>query len=380
MAWGDNGVTKLQYKLDSNTPWGTSQSPKSVPLIKAGILKQMRMIQRGGLAFSGGQPSVSAFAPYNAYTWLELLGNAQQAIFRSSGIGMYWINCMKRALEQGAVPPNAALPSALNVTDQDYIFDGVKTVPPANDTDWNWFLDLPVAQRVRSLGGDIGMVPMSTQNAQVTFNFTIAPPIVAGSQYNLTAASATDTLLSPYFAAAAQALINNPSLELNKEQYEAVQNEQDFPNFDWVSQWLEEQPQTYSGAGFVWKQNQDAGILCRLIFGLFTNAAPWGVLTANLLQATSITLSYNSDIVKFSENGVDALARMRDQTGGIDMPQGVFFYDLLNGPELTWADVLNTYVVPAIVLAMNVNPGVTLNANVTPKVMAQRLLPIRITQ
>lgn len=378
MAWGDNGVSKLQYKLDSNTPWGTPNSPKGVTLIKSGILRQLRMIQRGALTYSGA-PNASLFGPYNAYTYLELLGNAQQAVFRATGYGMYLINIVKRALEQGAPPVNTSLPSPIGVTDQDYIFDGQKTSAPANDTDWNWFLDLPIAQRVRSLGGDIGMIPLSTQNAQLQFNFTVGCPIASGTTYNLFNVSSSDNLQQPYYHASNTVTIANPTLELMKESYEPVQDAADFPNFDWVSQWLEEQPQTYSGSGFTWKQNQDAGILCRLIFGLWTNTTPFGVPTADLLNAGSIVLAYNSDTVKFSESGLDALARWRDQSGNVDLPQGCFAYDLL-GPDLTWQDVLNTYVVPAIQLQMTLNPTVTLNTNVTPKVLAQRLMPIRITQ
>lgn len=377
MAWGDNGVSKLQYKLDSNTPWGPANSPKGVTLQKQGILKSMRMIQRGALTFSG-VPNASAFGPYDTYSWFELLGNAQQAIFRSSGIGMYWINVVRRALESGSPPVNTSLPSPINVTDQDYIFGGTKTSAPANDTDWNWFLDLPVAQRVRSLGGDIGMIPMSTQNAQVLFNFTHGMTLSSGTTYNLYNASSTDDLQHPYYHASNTVTIANPTLELMKDQYEPVSNAADFPNFDWVSQWLEEQPQTYSGSGFTWKQNQDAGILCRLIFGVFSSASPWGVVTADLLNAGAINLSYNSDTPKFLESGLDALARMRSQTHNVDMPQGVFFYDML-GADLTWADVLNTYVVPAIQLSMTINPTITLHSTITPKVLAQRLLPIRIT-
>jgi len=51
-------------------------------------------------------------------------------------------------------------------------------------------------------------------------------------------------------------------------------------------------------------------------------------------------------------------------------------YDLL-GRDLTQADVLNSYVVPAIQLQMNYT-SVTLNTNVNPKVLVQRFLPIRV--
>ncbi len=374
MAWGDEGVTKLLYKQDSTTAWGPIATPKNVQLLKQGIIKNLRMIQGGGALAFAGATTASKFGPYNAYTLLELLGNSQQDIFRTSGIGMYWINCIKRALEEGDPPPNTTIASPLNVTDQDYVFDGTAVAAPANNTQWNWSLDLPVSQLVRSLGGDIGMIPMSTENAQLQFSFTPQALSVSNGTYTMNNNSASDDLSQPYFGTNA-VTIANPSLDLVRIMYEAIQDAANFPDFSFVSQWLEETPQTFSGTGFTWKQNQDAGILARVIFSMFTNASPWGITTANLPSASALQLSYNTDTAKFKESGIEALARQRDQLH-FDLPQGVFFYDLL-GSDLTLADVLNTYVVPAIQLNVTTT-AVTLNANVNPKVLAQRFLPLRV--
>lgn len=372
MAWGDEGVTKLLYKQDSTTGWGPIGAPKNVQMLKQGIIKNLRMIQGGGTIAFAGATTASKFGPYNAYTLLELLGNSQQDIFRTSGIGMYFINCVRRALELGLPPPNTTIASPTNVTDQDYIFDGTETAAAANNTQWNWFLDLPVSQRVKSLGGDIGMIPMATENSQLQFSFTPNAVSVSGSTYTMQ--SASDDLSMPYFGSNA-VTIPSPTLDLVRIMYEAVQNAQDFPDFSFVSQWLEETPQTFSGTGFTWKQNQDAGILARLIFGIWSNASPWGILTSNLTSSSAIQLSYNTDTAKFKESGLEALARQRDQLQ-FDLPQGVFMYDLL-GPDLTLSDVLNTYVVPAIQLQVT-NTSITLNSNVNPKVIAQRFLPLRV--
>jgi hypothetical protein len=374
MAWGDEGVTKLQYKQDSTTLWGAIGTPKTVQLTKAGIIKNLRMVQGGGALSIGSGAGASAFGPYNVYSQLELLANAQQDIFRVSGIGMYLVNLVKRGLESSKPPINTTMATSINGTDPDYVFDGRATTAPANNTQWNWSLDLPVSQMIRSLGGDIGMIPMSTENAQLAFSFTQNAASVSNGTYTISNGSASDDLSQPYYGTAATT-VANPSLDLVRIMYEAVQNPADFPDFSFVSQWLEEQPQTYGGTGFTWKQNQDAGILARLIFGIWTNAAPWGVTTANLTASNALQLSYNTDTVKFKESGLEALARQRDQLG-FDLPQGVFFYDLL-GPDLTLADVLNTYVVPAIQLSMTTS-NVTLNSNITPKVIAQRFLPIRV--
>jgi hypothetical protein len=294
-------------------------------------------------------------------------------VYKASGIGAYYIDTVKRALEFDDGPPNASLASTINVTDPDFVFDGRATSAPATNTQWNWSLKIPITQQIRSLGGDIGLIPMSTENAQLTFSFTQNAFSVAGSTYTIQ--SAANDLSQPYFGANA-ITVATPSVDLVKELYEPVINEADFPDFSFVSQWVEERPQTFGTNGFTWKQNQDAGVILRLIFGLWTSASPFGITSANLNSASALILSYNTDIVKFKESCLEALARQREQLG-FDLDFGVFFYDLL-GKDLTLADVLNSYIVPAIQLQMNTSSAVTLNTTVPPKVLVQRLIPIRV--
>lgn len=373
MAWGDEGVTKLLYKQDSVTNWGPINAPITVQLIKSGILRNLRIIQGGGALAFAGATTASPMGPYNIYSDLTVLANAQQTVYKASGIGAYYIDTVKRALEFDDGPPNASLASTINVTDPDFVFDGRATSAPATNTQWNWSLKLPITQQIRSLGGDIGLIPMSTENAQLTFSFTQNAFSVAGSTYTIQ--SAANDLSQPYFGANA-VTIATPSVDLVKELYEPVVNEADFPDFSFVSQWVEERPQTFGTNGFTWKQNQDAGVVLRLIFGLWTSASPFGITSANLNSASALILSYNTDIVKFKESALEALARQREQLG-FDLDFGVFFYDLL-GKDLTLADVLNSYIVPAIQLQMNTSSAVTLNTTVPPKVLVQRLIPIRV--
>lgn len=374
MPWGDEGVTKLLYKQDSVTSWGPIGSPKSVQLLKQGIIKSLRMIIGTGTVSYGAGTAASAFGPYNAMTLLELLGNSQQDIFRLSGLGTYYVGIVKHGLEGTGPAHNSTTGSAVSATDPDFIFDGRATTAPTTNTQWNWYLDLPVSQMVRSLGGDIGMIPMSTENAQLQFSFTPNAASVSGSTYTINNGSASDDLSQAYFGTNSTT-IASPTLDLVRVMYEAIQDARDFPDFSFVSQWIEETPQTFSGTGFTWKQSQDAGILARLIFSLYTSASPWGITSDKLTASNALQLSYNSDTVKFKETCLEALSRQRSQIG-FDLPQGVFFYDML-GPDLTLSDVLNSYMVPAIQLQMT-STSVTLNTNINPKVIAQRFLPLRV--
>lgn len=371
MAWGDIGSTKKLYKQDSVTTWGPINVPKTVQMLKQGIIENLRMVQGGGALTFAGPTTPSKFGPYNAYSLLHLLGNSQQDIFRLSGYGMYLVNCILSGLEQKSPPPNAANAGGINPTDPDFIMDGQIANAPASNTQWNWHLDMPVAQKIRSLGGMMGMIPMATENAQLAFEFTPTCASVSGSTYTLN--STSDDLSSPYFGTNA-VTVASPSLDLVRIMYEAVIQEADMPDFDWINQWIEESPQTFGGTSFTWKQNQDAGLLLRLIWGVFTSASPWGITTDKLTAANAFQLSYNTDTAKFKESGLEAIARQREQLG-FDMPLGTFFYDLL-GDDLTMFDVLDSYKIPAIQL-QGTYSSVTLNTTITPKVIAQRLLPIR---
>lgn len=379
MPWGDEGVTKLLYKQDSVTTWGPNASPKTVFLQKQGIIKQLRLLTQGPTLTYNGSTGASAFGPFNVYgssgIGLELQANSQQDIFKASGIGMAVFMAVKRGLELGLPPLNSALGGMPNTTDTDFVFDGRAIQAPTNNTEWDWPLDLPVSQLVRSLGGDIGMIPMATQNAQLSLAVTPFVNSVSSGTYTINNNAATDDLSEPYFGTNA-VTVANPQFDLVRLMYEAVTDPANFPDFSFVSQVLEETPTTFGNTGFTWKQNQDAGVLARLVFGFVTNAAPWGVTTNKLSTAGAIQLSYNTDQIKFKETGREAVARQRDQLG-FDLPQGWFFYDML-GPDLTLADVLNSYVVPAIQLQMNVDSGVTINSTINPKVLAQRFLPIRV--
>jgi hypothetical protein len=382
MAWGDEGVTKLLYKQDSTTNWGPNNSPTTIQLIKSGILRTLRIVQGGGALAYTGQLVASPMGPYNVYSDLSVLANAQQTVYKASGIGAYYIDAVKRALEYDDGPPNASLPSTISPTDQDYVFDGRAVVPPVTNTQWNWSLKLWISQPIRSLGGDVGLIPMSTENAQLTFSFTQNS---ASSSSPYTISESTNTMAQPFYGAVGSApagalTVASPSVDLVKELFEPIVNAADFPDFSFVNQWVEERPQTFGTNGFTWKQNQDAGVILRLIFGMWASTVSYlnsfGVASASLTGVNAIQLSYNTDIVKFKESALEALARQREQLG-FDFDLGVFFYDLL-GKDLTLADVLNSYIVPAIQLQMNLNGAFIVSTTVPPKVLVQRLVPIRV--
>src|SRR5712691_7962278 len=346
MAWGEEGVTKLLYKQDSNVNWGPINNAVTQQLIKSGILRKLRLISTTGTMAFAGATTASLMGPFNSLQDITVLGNAQQTVYKSSGIMAYFIDSLVRGLEQDDGPSQASLASTINPTDPLFRCNG-RQVSAGNNPSWTWGIAIPTSQEIRSLGGDVGLIPMSTENAQLTVSYT-----------------------------ANAVTIPAPSMDIFKYLYEPVINEADFPDFSFVNQWVEERPQTFGTNGFTWKQNQDAGVILRLLFGMWVSTTPWGIGSTNLNRSDALILSYNTDVVKFRESAIEALNRQVEQLG-YDFDIGVFFYDLL-GKDLTLADVLNSYIVPAIQLQMNTSAAVTINTTVPPKVAVQRLMPIRV--
>lgn len=377
MPWGQMGVSKKQYISNGTQSWGVGGVPSIIQLQQVGILNKLRLIQTGtGVAtLGGGTLAKDTMGPYNIFNQLALTSNQQAPIFQVSGYGMYLINTIIFGLEYGGNTPDTTVVSEQNVTDPSYAFNFATVVPsaPNNVLDPTFFLDLPIAQKVRSLGGDIGMFILQNPNVQLQFSYTPNSASTA-SPFNI---FSTSKNVAPFVSTgAATFTYAGPSVDLVRVLYEAVTNPADYPNTEWVSQWLEEFPQGGVGglSSIFWKKTPVAGLLARIAMWVNDSnfAATGGVNTSNLTASNAINLTYETNITKFSETGFEAIARQREVFVH-DLPQGMFCYDLL-GPDLTIQDCLDTGRVPNIQMQMNF--AAALGSTSTAKVLYQTLLPV----
>lgn len=380
MAWGDQNVTKLQYLVNNTVAWGPGGTPIQTQILQAGILRRLRLLTTGTPVFTAGGGAINPdpLGPYNLYSNLQLLSNQQQPVFNVSGYGLSLINDFLYGVEGSGNTPDTEIAAVANQTDQTWISNGRLTTAGTLPANPNLVFSLrgPVAQRVSSLGGDIGMIPLSTANVQLTLGFTPGSASTA-SPYKINTDGALPTGTQPFNVVGGTAdsvTLATPTLDILREMYEAVESPADFPNYRWISQWIEEFPQTYGTGGFVWRQQQNAGILARLMFYVWNSTTAQGIATASLAGTNALQLQYDANIIKFQETGQEALYRMREQMGR-SLPQGTFMYDLL-GPNLTWADVLDSYEVPNITAAMNFSTAIGAISTLPPKVIRQTFMPI----
>lgn len=385
MAWGMPGITKLQRISNGVTAWGASGFPVTVPLQQTGILKELELIQNGAPTYTG-TTYAAALGPYNMYSLLSLVSNQQAPIFSLSGYGAYLVSTLKRGLEGGPGSPDTTAVSVLNHTDTSYAYNFPANAlgsAPANQQILAP-LDLPVSQRIRSLGGDIGMFILQNPNIQLRLNFTTVGSSSA-SPFTLSNTTTGPNALPWYVASNSgnSVTLASPNVDLVRVQYEAVQNAADYPNLEWVSQWMEEpfQSAVNGASNITWTKLPVAGLLCRVMAWvidgghLSEGATPECGVRSNLLTAANaLALTYNTNTTKFAETGQEALVRQRKQLG-FDMPQGVFYYDLLGGEQLNLFDVLNTARVPNIQFQVNTSSALG-SSNSQAHMIYQTLLPV----
>lgn len=372
MPWGDPGVSKKLRLSNGAVAWGTGGQPVSTNIQPTGILKSMRMLTSGTPTYTPGTGAINRDVQGfgNQYTLVTVSPNQQSPIVQLSGYGLQLAQYLMTAEDAQRGIPEANTVAALNpetATDQ---FAYATTGSNYRNT-----LTIPVAQRIRSLGGDVGMWPL--QNPAVTLQVAVTPnSATASTPYNLFSTTAAS---SPYLVTGnATVTLASPTFEVFRELWQVPNSEADYPPFNLVSSWIEEQPQGANPSGstsVVWQMTPLSGILCRIGAYVYdTNNSNNGVAASNLTTSNAIVLSYDANTPKFSESSYAALNRQHEQLG-YDAPQGFYFYDLL-GNDLTLQDTLNSHVIGNIKLTLNFNTALGSNSQV--KIIKQLLSPLMV--
>lgn len=367
MAWGDPGVSKLLKISNGAIAWGTAALPLNVPIQQTGILERLRMYTAGTPTFTAGTGTIAADAqgPYNVYSLHSLSPNQQAPIVLVSGYGLYLINLMLEQERKGFSPDTNAVTVANGAATAD-IFTGRVT----SGSDWYWWLDLPITQHIRSLGGRIGYWPLQNPAMQLSYQFTVN----ASGTYNI---YSTTALASPYLTTGVGTVtLASPTNELMRYMYQVPEREQDFPPFNLVSTWIEEAPQgasVLSATQVQWQATPLSGLLARLI--VYVQDGTDGVAYTKLTAANALNLTYDANTTKFALTGRQAEAEWQGRNG-FQAPPGSFFFDLL-GADLTLADVLNTNTVGNIKMFLNFSSALSGSAAAV-KIIRQMISPLEV--
>lgn len=375
MPWGDPGVSKKLRLSNGVVNFGTGGQPVPGNIQPTGILRALRMLMSATPTFVPGTGVIArdVNGPWNVLTQVLVSPNQQAPVVQVSGYGLYLINCMLSE-ESGDVglPPDVA---AVAETSSETATDIYSASATSGTTPWKFPLFLPISQRVRSLGGDIGMWPL--QNPSITLQASYTPN--SSSQvgpYNIYSLTAGQ---SPYLVTNnATVTLTNPGIEFIRELWQVPASQSDFPPFQVVSSWIEEQPQgsNVNGAtSFSWLMTPLSGILVRLGVYIYDGAQNGGVLASNLTASNALLLSYDATTPKFSESAQAALARQR-QHFTFDLPQGFYTYNLM-GKDLTLQDTLDSHTTGNIKFTANFNAALG-STNSSAKIIKQVISPLEV--
>lgn len=367
MPWGDYGVSRKLRIQNNISPFGAGAVPVQQPLQQSGILESLRMLVNGATTttLGGGTNVLDKLGPWNLLSQISLSPNSGTPILQSSGYGLYLINLLKSA-EKASATPDTSLVLEANAGARSDVY----SAPLATGT-LRYPQQIPVTQRIRTLGGNQGFWPLQNTSAQLQFNFT---PNVGGSAspFNIFSLVAGT---SPYLTTgAATTTLTGPTVELAREFWEVPSDPADYPPFNLISSWYEDYPQTQSTITAQYIVPSMIGLLCRLGIFVYDSGTSNGVAAASLNVANGISLTTDADTPKINESSYDALARQADYFG-FDMPQGFFAYDFL-GQDLTLQDVIDTDTTATIKLKLNFSAAIGATSQI--KIMRQIVSPLQV--
>ena len=371
MAWGDPGVSKkLRISNGVVTP-GVGGSPNNVPIQQTGILEGLTLLASGSATITNGTGTSAkdVLGPWNVLTNVTLAPNQQAPIVNLSGYGLYLANIMRGAEEDFPRSPDTMVVSETSAAASSDVFNF-----PTTTGTLRFYERIPIVQRIRSLGGEIGYWPLQNPAMQLALGYTLNSA-TAATPYSIASATAGN---SPYLVTGnATVTWTAPQFDVMRNMYQVPANSGDFPPFQFVSTWIEEQPQGASiggASGFTWQATPLSGLLARVGLYIFDSNANAGIADATLSLANSLQLTYDANTVKFSESSYEALQRMHGLYEFLP-PQGCFIYDLL-GSQLTLQDTLNTSTTANI--KVTVTTSAALGATSFAKIIRQIISPLEV--
>ena len=255
MAWGDPGVSKrLRISNGVVTP-GVGGSPNTVAIQQTGILQSLQLGVSGTatVTLGGGTAARDVLGPWNIFTNVNLAPNQQAPILQVSGYGLYLANVMRSAEPDQPFTVDTQAVSETSAAASSDIYN----VPTSTGT-LRFYERLPITQRIRSLGGEVGYWPFQNPAMQLALQYTLNSA-TATSPYNIYSTTAG---AAPYLTTGAATVTTTAQIDVMRTMYQVPAAAADFPPFQFVSTFIEEAPQGASIGGatsFTWQATPLSG-------------------------------------------------------------------------------------------------------------------------
>jgi hypothetical protein len=376
LEFNSQNVTRLLRIANGTSIWqSNTQTP--VQIVQAGYLRDLFLILSGALTTTTTALTLlDNFAPWGLFSNLAVNSNVQAGVYNVSGIGTNWINQVVMGLEKLGNSFDTTVSSTPATTVDEP--QGGPVATTANPVPSLYQISLaaaattliipywiPLAQKINTLDGYVGIWDLQDPSIQMTVAYTPGSPTTA-TPFSVVEGTAS-TGAGLFTQAANTSVLATPAVDVVRAMYDPPLDPRNDPEFGYVHSWYEELWNTSPGGSSVinWRALANSGYITRLIFGVWNSTNTAGVADSlgNLTNFINLTVGNNAPVYVETVNEYRLRSSMEL---GHQLTQGAFYIDFL-GQDLTLQNVLDTFTAGNINLQMNFSSG--LGATSTGKVI-----------
>lgn len=349
LEFNSQDVTRLMRVVNGTYNWqANTQTP--IQIVQAAYLRDLELIVQGTPTFSG-PVAVDVLGPFNILNNVQVNSNVQAGIINASGNALAWWNMMKGGLEGKGNSLYTALVQEQNAGDFTYETQVPTNSGFAGNALFQVPFEIPLAQKINTMDGYVGIWDLQDPSIQMTLNFTPNSP-TAASPFSIVS---TSHGAAPYYAAVNTVTLTSPQNIVTRVMYDPPADAANDPDFGYVHSIYEESWNTgLAGSKQInWKALANSGYITRLLFSVYDSNANNGVADSNMTSSNAINFTIGNNAPVVVETIYEAALRQTKELGK-RMPQGVHYIDFL-GADLTMQNVLDTFTAGNINLQMNFN-------------------------
>ena len=372
IEFNTQNVTRMLRIANSSSNWiSNTQTP--VQIVQAGYVRDLLVWLQGSATVATAALTIDSWGPWGLISNFQVNSNVQASIINLSGIAAAWVRDLVLGLEQmgntfdtSLVGEQGTAGASGSQTPPTSLYSTQLAVGTGNDTIPYW---LPLAQKVNTLDGYIGIWDLQDPSIQMTLLYTPNSP-TAASPFNILEGTAA-TGAGLFFSATGTVTIATPTMLITRVMYDPPVDPRDDPDFGYVNSFYEETWQTGLAGSKVlnWRALANSGYLCRLLFGVWDSGPAAGIPDTQGVQSNFINFTVGNNAPVYVETVQEFRERSSIELGHQPV-QGSFYLDFL-GRDLTMQNIIDTFVAGNINLQMNLNSA--LGATPVGKVVRQMI-------
>lgn len=372
--WGDPKISIKRLLTNGTIAWSPAGTPTTATLGRAGILETLDLLTEATITAtlaSGGSIARDIWGPWNTYSQISVIPNDGAPLRRHSGYSAF-LDMLMRSTERNLFSPDVLAVAEIGgaaVADV-YAFPTAGT-----GVDYRFWLELALTQEIKSLDQVLGYFPTDNPQVSLNVNMTVAGASAA-SPYTLSSAgnTAASATLFPWLTDAASTVTATaPTVDVRRTVWQTPMNQRDDPNYNYIIQTQEDQPQnSVNGASVItYRFTANSGILLRMAVAAVDGGAQ--LAESKMTNTNSFEMLYGINEAKVQETGRAAHARMHKLYGFLP-PEGVYTLDFL-GKDLTLADTIDLSYLQDVRLNLNLSSAIGASSSKVI-VLHERLVPV----